>query len=393
MNDDFIENIASELESTAQWRREKATEYPNDRRNNTAADILDGLAEAIRAEPRSDAAMRLQELDEEIVHRSETDKNFDSSPAIMESGDYRRRIGFSEFPRSPAEYLETLAAIYRNQVASTRKSGLRQGAAEIQRLRRAAADLRSKVSQGSYGDAELQSFWELTQSAGLILRISNPELGARAGLGDDFFMSVSRDQRRPKLANFLKALSAIIEVADERLAVIAGTVRSPNRDSRKGRGADSRIEQDRDELSVLASTLSKLALDEIKKLEDELPNDPSTIERNRKHRELLQIFADGFARIADALAALGTKQPEPGLVSKAIDVVKSVGTEVNDWFAKNGSEAVDWGVRISFLTAGIAALGWAGADMRIATTVISTIVGGKKVIDILRRPKKGPPKR
>jgi hypothetical protein len=110
--------------------------------------------------------------------------------------------------------------MYKGYLNPIRERGLVQRADEILQLRITAADLRSKVSQGSYADLELQLFWKLTESAGPTLHISNPELSMRAGLGDGFFLSVSRDRRRPKLVNFLKALTTIVEVADERLAAI-----------------------------------------------------------------------------------------------------------------------------------------------------------------------------
>ncbi len=388
MNGDFLETVVGDLESTAYWRREKATEYPSDRRNDTAADILEQLARAIRAEPQSDAVMRLQDLDEKLARRAHTDKNVDFSGLIIECSDYRRRIGFSEFPSSIEQYLATLSALYRGHLSrNTRRRGLVQGADEIRQLRTVAADLRSKVSHGSYGDSELQLFWRLTQSAGLTLKLSNPELSARAGLGHGFFMSVSRDRRSPKLVNFLKALTTIIEVADERLAAIERAAPVSDRRPLRGGGRHAEMEENRDDLLTLARALSRMALDEIRKIDDERLNDPASIESNKKYRELLQIFADGFERIAVALAALENKKPETRLPRKANDIVRSVGVQVNDWLHANGTEIVDWSMRIPFFTAGVAALGWAGADMTVATTAIAAIVGGQKVIDILRQRK------
>ncbi len=255
-----------------------------------------------------------------------------------------------------------------------------------------AADLRTEVSQGSYEDQQLQQFWMLTQSAGPILKISNPELGMRAGLGDGFFMSVSRDHRRPKLANFLKALTTVVEVADERLATIEMGGRSLDRTSSGKDGRGSRhIQKSNHDLLTLARALSQMALDEIKRLDGERPNDPATIENNRKQRDLLQIFVSGFEQIAIALAAFENNKAQGLLMTKAKDVVRSVGNQVNDWFDANGTEIVDWSVRIPFFTAGVAALGWAGANMTVATTTIAAIVGGQKVIDVLRRRNKRNP--
>jgi len=89
---------------------------------------------------------------------------------------------------------------------------------DVRQLQEAAIDLRLRVSHGSCGEDELNRFWALVGNAGIVLLVSNPELSVRAGLGENFFASVVRDHRQPKLANFLRALGAIIEVADERLA-------------------------------------------------------------------------------------------------------------------------------------------------------------------------------
>ena len=43
-------------------------------------------------------------------------------------------------------------------------------------------------------------------------------------------------------------------------------------------------------------------------------------------------------------------------------------------------EAIDWAVRIPTLIASIAALGWAGADMRFGTAAVSALIGGPNVI-------------
>jgi hypothetical protein len=68
------------------------------------------------------------------------------------------------------------------------------------------------------------------------------------------------------------------------------------------------------------------------------------------------------------------------LLGKAANVVESVGNGINKWWKKYEDEAIDWTVRIPVLTAGVAALGWAGANMLVGTTVVAALVGGKKVL-------------
>ena len=73
------------------------------------------------------------------------------------------------------------------------------------------------------------------------------------------------------------------------------------------------------------------------------------------------------------------------LVRKAAKVVESVGKGISKWWEKNEGEAIDWAVRIPVLTAGVAALGWAGANMAVATTAVAALVGGEKVLKAISK--------
>lgn len=159
--------------------------------------------------------------------------------------------------------------------------------AKVKKLRSEASELRTQVSAGSYGDAERERFYKLANSASMILNISNPELAQRADLGDAFFSTLIRDRRYPKLENFLRALTAMIEVADERLYDID---RDPTASSALPVSAKitQRIRQDREELLVLSQSLAEMALDEIVRLDAERPNDPDRIKDYERQRELLK---------------------------------------------------------------------------------------------------------
>ena len=90
------------------------------------------------------------------------------------------------------------------------------------------------------------------------------------------------------------------------------------------------------------------------------------------------------------MSALEADSVEPVLWGKAASVVESVGNGINKWWKKNEDEAIDWAVRIPVLTAGVAALGWAGANMLVGTTVVAALVGGKKVLKAIgKRASKG----
>jgi hypothetical protein len=146
-----------------------------------------------------------------------------------------------------------------------------------------------------------------------------------------------------------------------------------------------RIEQDCDQLLLVASSLGQMARAEIARLASERPNDESSKARNAKQRELLEIFAEGFEQLASALAAFARNRNEPFLLGTAAAIVNAVAHEVEAWLAKNKAEAVDWGVKIPVIAAGVGLLGLVGADMTVATAVVGALVGGKPVIDAIRK--------
>jgi hypothetical protein len=131
-----------------------------------------------------------------------------------------------------------------------------------------------------------------------------------------------------------------------------------------------------------------MARDEIQKLRSEPANYPDTIARQKKEIELLEIFAEGFERIAQTISAYVANPNERKLLTKVENLVASVGKQLDAWWMENASEAIDWGVRLPIIVGGVAALGWAGADMTVGTSVVAALVGGTKVMDVIARHKK-----
>ena len=152
-------------------------------------------------------------------------------------------------------------------------------------------------------------------------------------------------------------------------------------------GALSRIETDYANLLFLAMSLEKMARDEIARLSNERPNDPRAIESNKKQSDLLSILADGFAKLAAALVEY-SKQPQPFFAGKAKEVVDEVAAQFNAWWKANGAQAIDWGIRLPVIFAATGLLGWAGANMTVATTAVSALVGGPNVITAIKVAKK-----
>ena len=98
--DDPLE--AAELERTADWRIKKLGENPNDAESATAAQLLQKLADEIRALAGSPAYREYQAicgwLDE-----------FDGMAELGEyAHDYRLRIGIDHFPADGEAYLRVL---------------------------------------------------------------------------------------------------------------------------------------------------------------------------------------------------------------------------------------------------------------------------------------------
>jgi hypothetical protein len=120
----------------------------------------------------------------------------------------------------------------------------------------------------------------------------------------------------------------------------------------------------------------------------DLPNDSHRIAENKKQRELMALFADGFERIARQLSILSSDPHEPVLLGKAGEVVAEVGKQINNWWTTNAAEAIDWSIRLPIIIAAVGALGWAGANMTVGTTAVAAMVGGRKVLDVIKRRKK-----
>jgi hypothetical protein len=150
----------------------------------------------------------------------------------------------------------------------------------------------------------------------------------------------------------------------------------------------SRIETDYPALLPLARLYERVARDEIERLDGERPNEPEAIERNARQRGLLTVLAEGFAQIAAALQAFATDPNQPVLLGKAHEVVNSVGEQVTAWLKANAAELTDLGMRLSIMTGAIATLGGAGANMTIATGVVSARVFGPKVAAAVARRRK-----
>jgi hypothetical protein len=89
-----------DFENTAEWRRNKAIEYPNDKRNWSAAEILDRLTATV--------------ADVDAATRSAYDNLFDTEDddaifyAVEQKSEALRAVGFRSFPQAAAEFMQGL---------------------------------------------------------------------------------------------------------------------------------------------------------------------------------------------------------------------------------------------------------------------------------------------
>lgn len=83
-----MQHLAEEFEYQAEWRREKAAEYPDDKRNHEAAEILDQLARSVRDCP----AETIEAVFELCIDGGE------------DWSEMKRQVGFSYFPKTAEEF-------------------------------------------------------------------------------------------------------------------------------------------------------------------------------------------------------------------------------------------------------------------------------------------------
>ncbi|MGX1321799.1 hypothetical protein AB7M17_005252 [Bradyrhizobium sp. USDA 377] len=98
-----LELEAQDLGYSAEWRRQKAREYPDDRRNLEAAELLEKLAGEVRALQGSEIHRRLDAFAESY------EGDLGSFSEVW--SEYKRRIGFWEFPDGQSYLSDMLKAM------------------------------------------------------------------------------------------------------------------------------------------------------------------------------------------------------------------------------------------------------------------------------------------
>jgi hypothetical protein len=98
------------LEDTAMWRRMKARQFPEDTRNEQAADLLDRLAKEIEALEGSDVHLRIVRKQREFCDIEHTDPLTDPYARMRALiSTELRDIGFRSKPKTCRQLLEDIA--------------------------------------------------------------------------------------------------------------------------------------------------------------------------------------------------------------------------------------------------------------------------------------------
>ena len=104
----LIETVALELSAKADWRRDKARQYPDDERNLDAAELLDRLAGEVLVLDRSPAATAFEEDYEAVFSGEDQDRHRE---IIRLWSEYRSGIGFRHFPDAGEGVLQDMIAL------------------------------------------------------------------------------------------------------------------------------------------------------------------------------------------------------------------------------------------------------------------------------------------
>ena len=106
------EGMAGDLERTAEWRREKAAEYPADAdRNNAAANELEALATQFHNDVTDPEV--LAEFAE--MFDEESNCGVDPARALECKGEIDRQVGFNRSFETPEDYLTAIINMAKNR--------------------------------------------------------------------------------------------------------------------------------------------------------------------------------------------------------------------------------------------------------------------------------------
>jgi uncharacterized protein YjbI with pentapeptide repeats len=139
------------------------------------------------------------------------------------------------------------------------------------------------------------------------------------------------------------------------------------------------------EIAEMAASLASLLKAEIANLEANKPNEPERLTQYDDFLDLLRTLAFELDKLHSAIDAAKTSAaPLPEKYTPASVVVASARGILSTWLNEKGSSIVDSGFRVGLLGASTAFLGLCGAPDAAAFYIASALVGGERVIDVVK---------
>jgi hypothetical protein len=115
---EMLQLIVEDLENQGDWRREKATEYPEDVRNSHAVAVFDQLLDQVgKIKVDHPLLRKLDAVNDQILHL----ENVELSDLVEDISEYHRDIGFHRFPEFIADYLKGLIEVHERFLARAKE--------------------------------------------------------------------------------------------------------------------------------------------------------------------------------------------------------------------------------------------------------------------------------
>lgn len=112
-------DIIGAVENQAEWRRGKATQYPNDIRNRRSAELLEELAKNLHALPGDDPAWK--QFTAAYDNALDQLEKLGSPEKMPLESDILGRFGFDGGTSDAREFLNDMAQLYDDAVAEAQR--------------------------------------------------------------------------------------------------------------------------------------------------------------------------------------------------------------------------------------------------------------------------------
>lgn len=144
-------------------------------------------------------------------------------------------------------------------------------------------------------------------------------------------------------------------------------------------GETSKLSQ---EISLIATTYSKIALEEIDK-RTAIPNQTEELQRHNSEIELLRTLANGYEAIARTVGDENTiESANAGLRAKR-SLAEHLRNSITEWADKHGADSLQSALQIPIIALGIYALGIVGVPLFGAVAISGAVVAPDKLSTLM----------